>query len=126
MVQDGDLLQKAVDLLRIGDVGHSQAYKWGLEEIVRRTKSALMQERATPRQRDLCKGLRQLGNLFRQADRLMQRPDIKDALRYARFPVIKINAFVDGIDQVVDRLHFTGRHGDVSSMRVVQLPPKST
>jgi hypothetical protein len=123
MAHDRDLLQEAVDLLRI-NVQHHQAYRWGLEEIVRRTKLALMQERATPRQRDLYKRLKQLENYFRQAAKLMQHPDIQDALRYARVPVIKINAFVDGIDQVVDRLHLTGRHGDASSMRVVQLPAK--
>jgi hypothetical protein len=125
IVQDRrDLLRKAIDLLQINDFGHRRACRWGLEEIVRLTSAAVSQEYATLGQRELHDALETLKKLHRQADKLRQRRDIKNALRYAEFPVMDTSAFIDGVDRVIDRLRLTGRHGRISSMRVVRLPAK--
>jgi hypothetical protein len=114
-------------LAQLHDSGMRHAYKWGLSEIIGRTKSALEQERKTLSQHELNELLQNLRDHLREASKLMRHPAVQNALVHADavddLPE-EMNALVDAIPRVIDRLHLAGRHGNVSSTHTTRLPAK--
>jgi hypothetical protein len=114
-------------LAQLGDPGMRHAYKWGLNKIIGCTKDALKLERKPSRQHELQEQLLNLGNHLREAIKLMRRPAIENALRYAHtigdMPM-EMNTLANAIPRAIERLHLTGRHGNVLSTHAIRLPAK--